>query len=126
MASTRCALQDFRVLIDFRKETIAVQDVSQIDNYRAGFEIIVRARQELGQLLITDAYVEGVKATVIIDTGAQTSLGSTALRDKIRAKRAQEVTTTDVNGVELIGQMQLVRSLDIEGGDAGDTELGAQ
>jgi hypothetical protein len=109
------SLQDFRVLIDFREETIAVQDVSQIDNHRRGFEIIVRARQELGQLLITDAYVDGVRATVIIDTGAQASIGSLALRDKIRAKRAQEVTTTDVNGASLTGQMQLVNSLVIEG-----------
>lgn len=109
------SLQDLRVLIDFREETIAVQDVSQLDNYRSGFEIVVRARQELGQLLITDAEVEGVRATVIIDTGAQMSIGSLALREQIRAKRAQEVTTTDVNGVSMTGEMQVVRSLDLHG-----------
>ncbi len=109
------SLQDFRVLIDFRDETIAVQDVSDIDNYRRGFEIIVRARQELGQLLITDAMVEGVRATVIIDTGAQASIGNLALQERIRSKRATEVTTTDVNGVEMVGQLSYVRSLSIEG-----------
>ena len=109
------SLQDFRVLIDFREETIAVQDVSQIDNHRRGFEIIVRARQELGQLLITDAMVEGIRATIIIDTGAQASIGNLALQERIRSKRAEEVTTTDVNGVEMIGEMSLVRSLTIEG-----------
>lgn len=109
------SLQDLRVLIDFRDETIAIQNVSEVGNRRGGFEIIVRARQELGQLLITDAYVEGVRATVIIDTGAQTSIGSLALQEKIRAKRAEEVITTDVNGVSLTGEMQRVRSLDIEG-----------
>ncbi|MEM1052302.1 MAG: aspartyl protease family protein [Pseudomonadota bacterium] len=109
------SLQDFRVLIDFRDETIAVQDVSAIENDRSGFEIIVRANQRLGQLLITDAVVEGVRATVIIDTGAQASIGSLALRERIRRKRAQEVITTDVNGVELTGQMQLVKSLKIDG-----------
>ncbi len=109
------SLQDFRVLIDFRDETIAVQDVSEIDNYRRGFEIVVRARQELGQLLITDALVEGVRATVIIDTGAQASIGNLALQERIRSKRATEVTTTDVNGVEMVGQLSYVRSLSIEG-----------
>ncbi|MEE4201785.1 aspartyl protease family protein [Erythrobacter sp.] len=109
------SLQDLRVLIDFRAETIALQDVSTIPNHRRGFEIVVRARQKLGQLLVTNAMVEGVRATVIIDTGAQASIGSNALRERIRAKRAQEVTTTDVNGVSLVGQMQLVRSLEIEG-----------
>ncbi len=109
------SLQDFRVLIDFREQTIAVQDVSEVDNYRKGFEIIVRARQELGQLLITNAIVEGVRATVIIDTGAQGSIGNLALQERLRAKRAQEVITTDVNGVELTGELSFVRTLNIEG-----------
>ncbi|MDJ0978977.1 MAG: retroviral-like aspartic protease family protein [Erythrobacter sp.] len=109
------SLQDFRVLIDFRDESIAVEDMSNKKSNRRGFEIVVRAKQELGQLLITDAIVEGVKATVIIDTGAQASLANTALKERIRAKRAQEVVTTDVNGVSLTGDLAYVRSLTIEG-----------
>jgi hypothetical protein len=108
------SLQDFRVLLDFREESIAVEDVSGKEA-RRGFEIVVRARKELGQLLITDALVEGIRATVIIDTGAQGSLANNALRERIRTKRAQEVTTTDVNGISLIGQLSLVRSLTIGG-----------
>lgn len=108
------ALQDLRVLLDFRQQTIAVEDAS-IKHSSAGFEIVVRARQKLGQLLITDALVEGVQATVIIDTGAQASLGNTALRDRIRARRASEVVTTDVNGVDLVGQIAVVRTLAIGG-----------
>jgi predicted aspartyl protease len=109
------SLQDFRVLIDFREESIAVEDVTAKKYNRRGFEIVVRAKQQLGQLLITDAMVEGVKATVIIDTGAQASLANNALKQRIRAKRAQEVVTTDVNGVSIIGDLSYVRSLTIEG-----------
>lgn len=116
------ALQDFRVLIDFRQQTIAVEDTTA-NSRGSGFEIVVRARSKLGQLLITDALVEGVRATVIIDTGAQTSLGNMALREKIRAKRAQEVITTDVNGVDIVGQLALVRSLSIEGLSLNDVAL---
>lgn len=108
------ALQDFRVLIDFRAQTIAVED-ARTKLRSNGFEIIVRAHQKLGQLLITDALVEGVRATVIIDTGAQSSLGNTALQNRIRAKRAAEVVSTDVNGVDMIGQLAFVRSLTIAG-----------
>ncbi|MEL7447473.1 MAG: retroviral-like aspartic protease family protein [Pseudomonadota bacterium] len=108
-------LQDFRVLIDFRDETIAVEDVTEKKASTKGFEIVVRARSKLGQLLITDAVVEGVRATVIIDTGAQASLGNSALRDRLRAKREQEVITTDVNGVTLAGSMSYVRTLSIGG-----------
>ncbi len=108
------ALQDFRVVIDFRNHTIAVEDASTKGRSN-GFEIIVRARQELGQLLITNALVDGVRATVIIDTGAQSSVGNIALRERIRARHAQAVLTTDVNGVDMIGQLAFVRSLSIQG-----------
>lgn len=116
------ALQDFRVLIDFRKQTISVEDAS-VKEGRGGFEIVVRARSRLGQLLITDAIVEGVRATVIIDTGAQSSLGNLALREKIRARRAQEVITTDVNGVGILGELAVVRTLSIEGLSLRDVPL---
>lgn len=110
------SLQDFRVMIDFRDQTIALEDTrGKRDASRRGFEIVVRARAKLGQLLITDALVEGVRATVIIDTGAQASLANNALRERIRTRRAAAITTTDVNGVDLVGQMSLMRSLSIEG-----------
>jgi predicted aspartyl protease len=109
------SLQDFRVLIDFREETIALQDVTSSRDSRRGFEIVVRADDRLGQMLITDAHVEGVRTTVIIDTGAQASLGNIALQERLRAKRAQEVTATDVNGVELTGEISTVRALNIGG-----------
>ena len=117
------SLQDFRVLIDFREETIAVEDVTKKKGSRRGFDIVVRARHKLGQLLITDARIEGVKATVIIDTGAQASLANNALRERIRTKRAQDVTTTDVNGVSMIGQLSFVRSLEIEGVSLRDVPI---
>ena len=116
------SLQDMRVMIDFRAETISVEDVSSSASKR-GFEIIVRAKEKLGQLLITDAIVEGVRATVIIDTGAQASLANNALRERIRTKRAAEVLTTDVNGVSLLGQLSYVRSLTIGGMTLKDVPL---
>ncbi len=116
------ALQDFRVLIDFRKQTIAVESAATKAK-PGGYEIVVRARSKLGQLLITDAMVEGVRATVIIDTGAQASLANLALRDKIRAKRAHDVVTTDVNGVDIVGQLAFVRSLTIAGLSLQDVPL---
>jgi len=116
------ALQDFRVLIDFRKVTISVEDAS-IKQGRGGFEIVVRAKSRLGQLLITDALVDGVRATVIIDTGAQASLGNFALRERIRARYEQDVVTTDVNGVGINGQLAVVHSLSIGGLSLTDVPL---
>ena len=116
------SLQDMRVLIDFRNETIAVADVDEARSDR-GFEIVVRARHKLGQLLITDALVEGVRATVIIDTGAQATMGNLALRERIRARRTADVETTDVNGVSMIGQLSYARSLKIGGLELRDIPI---
>lgn len=109
------SLQDMRVMFDFRKRTIAVADADEKYSNR-GYEIIVRARPKLGQLLITKAYVEGIKTTVIIDTGAQATLGNLALREKIRKKRAEmDILTTDVNGVSMVAPLNVARSLKIQG-----------
>lgn len=106
-------LQDLRVLIDFRKESIAIADTHEKVS-RRGYEIVVRARQERGQLLITNAIVEGVKATLIIDTGAQASLGNMALRNKVRQRREQEILTTDVNGVSMLGNLAFARTVTVQ------------
>lgn len=107
------SLQDMRVLFDFRNETIAVESIADRSSNR-GFEIVVRANSRSGRLLITDALVEGIRATVIIDTGAQASIGNLALQEKVRARRLQEVETTDVNGVTAINDMSLTRRLTIQ------------
>ncbi len=106
-------LQDFRVVLDFREPSIALQDMRTMPNTTRGFEIVVRARQKSGQLLMTNALVDGIKTTVIIDTGAQMSLANPVLREKLRRSRETEVVTTDVNGVDLIGQLSVVRTMQI-------------
>ena len=106
-------LQDLRVLIDFRDESIAIADTHEKVS-RRGYEIVVRAREKLGQLLISNAVVEGVKATLIIDTGAQGSIGNMALRERVRQRREHEILTTDVNGVSMIGNFTFARSVTIQ------------
>ena len=107
------SLQDMRVLIDFRTETMSVMDAPQ-KHSRRGYEIIVRAKSKHGQLLITNALVDGVRTTVIVDTGSQGSVANLALRDKIRQRRAQDITALDVNGHELVAPMSFARSLKIQ------------
>ncbi len=107
------SLQDMRVLIDFRTETMSVMDAPQ-KHSRRGYEIIVRAKSKHGQLLITNALVDGVRTTVIVDTGSQGSVANLALRDRIRQRRAQDITALDVNGHELVAPMSFARSLKIQ------------
>lgn len=107
------SLQDMRVVIDFRDETIAVDTAKHLGGNR-GFEIVVRARRKLGRLIITDAVIDGVKTSVIIDTGAQSSIGNLALRRKLRTRDAGPSTATDVAGGTVIGTVAIAKSLKIQ------------
>lgn len=108
------SLQDLRVLIDFRADTIAVDDAKELGGNR-GYEIIVRARRKLGRLIITEATLNGVRTAVIIDTGAQTSIGNLALRDKMRAKKREMISATDINGYDMVGALDFARTLRLAG-----------
>lgn len=108
------SLQDLRVMLDFRDNTVAVAGGRELGGNR-GFEIVVRARRMDNQLVITDAEVEGIRVAVIVDTGANISTGNLALQQRIRSKRSTSITSTDVNGVQLQGDLTVARSLKIDG-----------
>ena len=106
------SLQDLRVLMDFRADTISVSD-ARIPTASNGYEIIVRARRKLGQMIITDARIDGIRTAVIIDTGANGSLGNMALEKRLRGKLLESMTATDVNGVQYSSEMKRARNLTI-------------
>lgn len=108
------SLQDMRVLIDFSQDRLMVADAETLGGNR-GYEIVVRARRRLGQMIITDARIDGVKTAVIIDTGAQNTVGNMALRNKLRARGEMLVQSTDVNGVEVLGNLGYARTMTIDG-----------
>lgn len=105
------SLQDLRVIIDFRKDMIEVVDTSNLKNSNRGYEIIVSGRRHDKQLIISDAVLDGVRTTVVIDTGAQASLGNMALKEKLRMRQKQDVVTQDVHGVSAEGEASLVKRL---------------
>lgn len=108
------SLQDQRVLIDFEEGRMAVDDAEQLGGNR-GFEIVVKARRRLGQLIITRARIDGVTTAVVIDTGAETSLGNPALLKRLRRSRALGPgQLTDVNGVEATGTVLLAKELELQ------------
>jgi len=97
------SLQGQRVLLDFRKQQIAVADARQLGGDR-GFEIVVKAREKFGQLIITHASIDGVRTAVLVDTGAQGTVGNPALLRKLsNTRRMGESEMTDVNGQALSG-----------------------
>jgi predicted aspartyl protease len=107
------SLQEQRVLFDFEAKTIEVADADTLGGNR-GFEIIVRAREKYGQLIITQATVGGIDIDVILSTGAEGSVGNLALLRKLRGKQyTGEAVMTDINGVTEQAAVRLVRDLEI-------------
>ena len=111
-------LQNQRVLIDFKRNLIAVDDARALGGNR-GYEIIVRARRRGDQLIMTNAVVDGVKTDVIIDTGAQNSIGNRALQRALARKRlAEQTKLTSVTGQQIVADIVYARRIRL-----GDLDL---
>lgn len=105
------SLQQQRVLLDFANQRILVADAEDTGGNR-GFDIVVKARTRLGQLIITSARVAGIETALIVDTGAQGSVGNLALLRKLRKLRhLGDNHMTDVNGAMASGAVKLVDEL---------------
>ena len=106
------SLEDLRVLFDFRDNTIAIYEKKDAPSTR-GYEIVVTARPNRGRMILTDAYVGGIRTKVVIDTGAQASIGNSALREKLRNRIEGETQATDVHGVKIDVDLERARTLKI-------------
>lgn len=94
-------LQNHQVSIDFDKGIMAVRPSEKRKrrtSYMRG-EIVVSAKSLFGQLIVTDAYYENTRIQVVLDTGAQVSLGNSALRKRIGKRlKTQPIAFTSVTG----------------------------
>lgn len=117
------SLQDLRVLIDFSTDSMAVADARELGG-NTGYEIVVRARAKLGQMIITDARLDGVRTAVIIDTGAQNSMGNLALLKKLRMRAEEEMESTDVHGVKVRSDLAVAGRLVFGGMELQNIPIG--
>lgn len=96
-------LQGKAVTIDFARQAMTVATSSRrvrAEHFGAG-DIVVRARNLLGQLVVTDATYHGRRIRVVIDTGSVVSMGNLALKRLVANSS---------------GPMQPVRLLSVTGG----------
>jgi hypothetical protein len=107
------ALVGQRLMMDFEKRLIKVEDASVPAKYVAG-EIVVTARRKRGQLILTQVQAAGLSLEAVIDTGTQVTIGNLALRDKlVRRKygKFETVTATGVTGKEVDLQLAVIPEL---------------
>lgn len=108
------SLQDSRVLLDFEEDTLTVHDARPGLSQR-GFEIIIRAKQRLGQLIITSARIDGIATDIVIDTGSQISIGNFALRNRLRARELGLAEWEDVLGNSQTGNVMVAGEVKVPG-----------
>lgn len=83
------SLQDQRVLLDFDKNHMAIGDAASLGGNR-GFEIVVQARRRSGQLIMTNAVIDGIRTDIVIDTGSDSAMGNRALQRALANRRKSE------------------------------------
>lgn len=110
------SLQDQRILLDFRKGYMAVNDARTLGG-NAGFEIVVTARKKSGQLIMTDARIDGIRVDVVIDTGSDTTLGNRALQVAMgkRGVAIEQTLLHSVTGQTMLADVAFARRLDMQG-----------
>jgi predicted aspartyl protease len=108
-------LQGQRILLDFDHGRMALGDAAALGGDR-GYDIIVRARRKSGQLIMTNATIDGVRTDIVIDTGSDTSIGNAALaRALARDHRNDTVQLLSVTGQQATAGLGLARTIELGG-----------
>lgn len=120
------SLEDHKVLLNFKEQKMEVLPSRR----RSGLGkverdmIIVTAKRKAGRMILSDANIGGMRVDIILDTGAEWSMGNIALRDKLRARDRRydyvPVTMTSVTGDVLAGNRTQIRGIVIGGITIGD------
>jgi predicted aspartyl protease len=118
-------LQGHAVSIDFASATMTVTPATKrtrIEHFGPD-DIVIRAKNLFGQLVVTNATYHGRGVRVVIDTGADTSMGNLALR-RLAARDSAALPTvrlTSVTGAELLADYAELDQVQI--GEVGFSHL---
>ncbi len=94
-----------RIVMDFVAQTMKIVPSTEPEDYVPADAdvIIVTAKTRLGQLVMVDADANGKKIWVVVDTGAQNSIGNSRLRKTlVRANPRTEIQTVEM--VDVVGE----------------------
>lgn len=92
------ALVEQRLMLDFEKRHVSVDDALTPETRMDG-EIVVRARLQRGQLILTRVRADKVAVDAIVDTGSEISIGNSHLRARLFKKGSRDFTVVKVTGV---------------------------
>jgi len=103
------ALVEQRLMLDFEKHLIKVEDARVPEVHEPG-EIVIIARRQHGQLILTHIKAAGFDLDAIIDTGSEVTIGNLALRDQlIRGNRDKFLTVPVIGVTGTVAKLQVAR-----------------
>lgn len=112
-------LRSQSVEFDFEKDTISIVPSATPEFRDDPNVIVVQAARKNGRLVFTDAEANGHPLTVVIDTGAQISIGNRALHDQLLGRGlidpSKQVELQSVTGAMITGDYMFVRDVEIGG-----------
>ncbi|HWI87457.1 MAG TPA: aspartyl protease family protein [Sphingomonas sp.] len=110
------ALVRRRIMMDFEKRLIKVEDASRPPQYIPG-EIVIVARRSRGQLILTHVKARGLSLDAVIDTGSEMTIGNLVLRDKLvrRRQKFQTIVAVGVRGKTINLEFAVIPELQIGG-----------
>ncbi|MEO7688447.1 MAG: retroviral-like aspartic protease family protein [Sphingomonas sp.] len=112
------SLSGHSLSIDFEKNSMTLRPSAKRGHSNVQGDIVVRARSAYGQLIVTQAFYRGRRISVVIDTGAQVSMGNSALRARMRhelKKVPEQIALTSVTGQTVLADYTQIERLDIGG-----------
>ncbi|MBB6426236.1 retroviral-like aspartic protease family protein [Sphingopyxis sp. JAI128] len=123
-------LEERRVLIDFRKESMSILETRRRARpiIRDDDAIVVTARNMAGRLILSDARLGGKRVDVIVDTGAQTSIGNMALQKLVISTRQNRLPFTPtelsaVTGETVAATRTAIKRIVLNGMDVNDLPI---
>lgn len=110
------ALRGHAVSIDFDRNVMAVSPSTRRRIPSGPDDIVVRAKNVFGQLIVTDAHYRGTRISVVIDTGSPVTIGNMAMLRKVRTERSLGmIALLAVTGQYLHADYRVIDQLDIAG-----------
>jgi hypothetical protein len=120
------ALVRQRLMLDFDARIIKVEDAAKPPP-RYPDEIVITAKRQRGQLILTEVRAGGLRLNAIIDTGSEISIGNLALRDKLlkssRNRKVWTVAATGVTGKTIDLQLGTIKELKLGSVTLGNVPL---
>src|SRR5438477_11537310 len=106
-----------RLMMDFENRLIKVEDARKPVQHFTD-EIVIVARLQRGQLILTKVRADRLALDAVIDTGSEITIGNLALRDKLISRNLNKDWTVAATGVT-------GKTLDLQLGQISELRLGS-